>query len=149
VNSIPWKLYKGETIPLSLLKEHPYSDSMEILTGKIITEIRGLQIIALPGYATDFASIPRAFRWFIDYDDDRIKRAAICHDILFNKKFGTLGYCASIMYDIMIRDGIPRWKAKVIRRAVETHIAERLFDKRDLFDLENSKFCRLEIPHEF
>ncbi len=52
-----------------------------------LPKLFGFGIIIVPcGFETDFASVPRFLRLFIDNDDGDIRAAAVLHDYLYSKQ---------------------------------------------------------------
>lgn len=81
------------------------------------TTIRGH--VVPNGYQTDGASIPRPF-WFVvgsPFAPDVI-RAAIVHDYLYSHRKVTRLEADDLLYEVMVADGVPRWRALVIHLAV-------------------------------
>lgn len=147
--TIPWTASKVPTVRRELLESHPYSDRIEVVQEPfdIFIYYTGLahpyRIRAEVGYAFDYASIPRCFSWILDYKDDRLSFGALAHDIPFNHKYGTLEFASTLIKDISIDRGYPRVKANLVYWAVRGNIARRMWNNRDAFDLENSKFSSI------
>ena len=81
------------------------------------TQIRGH--VVPNGYQTDGASIPRPF-WFVvgsPFSPDVI-RAAMLHDFLYSHRKVSRIDADDLLYEVMIADGVPRWRALVIHVAV-------------------------------
>jgi len=65
----------------------------------------------LPGFLTDLASVPRAFRGFVDNDDDRLVLAVLIHDYLFSTHGLPFAYANELLYQVARQCGYPRRKA--------------------------------------
>ena len=114
-----------------------------------------IDFIAKKGYYFDGASIPKSFEWFIKPDDPMLVVASFVHDICFNWQFNTCEWAAELMYAVMrwhlrgIKKSFRRFKLKiksrVIRRAVETRYAERLFNNPDIGDIVNRDFSNIKV----
>jgi hypothetical protein len=81
--------------------------------------------------------------------------ASFVHDICFNWKYNSCEWAAELMYAVMrwhlrgIKKSFRRFKLKiksrVIRRAVETRYAERLFNNPDIGDIVNRDFSNIKV----
>lgn len=80
----------------------------------------GLTVVVPAGFITDFASIPVALHWFIRPSHESIMRAAIVHDWLYSTHQTSRGIADAMFEHVMRLDGMPRRKAKLCRRAVNT-----------------------------
>ncbi len=77
------------------------------------------------GFVTDFASIPRPLWWFASPTDYPVLRASLLHDYLYRTGHRIdRKYADKLFYKLMVEDGMPRWKAKLVYWAV------RIFAKR-------------------
>jgi hypothetical protein len=105
-------------------------------------------------FITDFASIPKIFRWFCKPEEDLVKKASVVHDICFNLKYKNLEESAELMYCMMeyhIRNlktnrfnkFLLKVKAKIIKKAVETFIANKQFKETDENDIYNKNYCSI------
>jgi len=65
----------------------------------------------LPGFITDLASVPRAFRSFIDNDDDWLVIAVLIHDYLFSTHGLPFAYANELLYQVARQCGYPKRKA--------------------------------------
>jgi hypothetical protein len=125
----------------------------EPVTVTIVTDKEKFIFSAQEGYWFDYASIPECFEWFIEPDDPMLVVASFVHDICFNWKYRSCEWSAWLMYELMryylktVKKGIKRlklkFKSRVVRRAVETNYAERLFNNPDLTDITNRKFSSI------
>lgn len=78
-----------EKLPVIL---YPDPLHIEVVPGTWMNELlkdytciyRGEQIVVPAGFRTNFASIPRFFKAFMDNDDPRIKEGAVLHDFLYD-----------------------------------------------------------------
>ena len=67
------------------------TDKRELLQGLVFTAKDGIIVVARKGFVTDYASIPKFLRSWIDQDSGRIRDAAVIHDYLY--KYGySLGF---------------------------------------------------------
>jgi hypothetical protein len=97
------------------------------------------------GFVFDHASIPkipffRRWRW-----DNDLNIASYVHDIMFIHQYKDYKYCADIMNDIMVYEGVNDRKRNLIHRAVKTKIAERLFINSNERDAINKLFCEATL----
>lgn len=91
-----------------------------------VSERFGLSITAPTGFRTDIASVPRAFRSFIDNDDPGVFQPAIIHDYicknegdlpegLFDRKFAD-----EVMLEGMEICGLPTTQRRAVYLAIRT-----------------------------
>jgi len=69
------------------------------------------------GFKTDFASVPRLF-WIIFPPDGRYSQSAVLHDFLYSKKIRSRKESDMIFLESMEVLGVPKWKRRVMYRAV-------------------------------
>jgi hypothetical protein len=69
------------------------------------------------GFATDFASVPRAF-WRIIPPWGKYNRAAVVHDWIYSENRFSRKAADWIFLDLMRRLGVSWWKRTVMYRAV-------------------------------
>lgn len=71
------------------------------------------------GFMTDFASIPRIFRWLLDPTGTPHQVAAVAHDYLYaaSKDVSRLG-ADMVLREAALAAGTPKWKAAVLYYAV-------------------------------
>jgi len=75
--------------------------------------------IAVPcRFETDFASVPKRFRRWIDNDEHWLVRPAVLHDWLYSEGVGTRAQADKILYRAALSEGAPRWAAWVVWAAV-------------------------------
>ena len=86
---------------------------------RYISLVGGEHLITVPdGFVTDFASIPRAFRWMITgHGKDRW--AAVVHDWLYAEKYDRKK-ADEIFYEALLISGVNKIKARTMYRAVRT-----------------------------
>lgn len=77
----------------------------------------GLQITVRMGFITDFASIPRWYRWRFD-PCGKHGRAAIIHDWLYASEKLPRDQADRIFLEAMAADNVNSWNRKVMYRAV-------------------------------
>lgn len=78
---------------------------------------KGEKIVVPVGFSTDFASIPRAFR-FLFTGHDRTRQAAVIHDYLYRKRIGTRKRADEVFLQAMEDAQVPRWKRYTMYAAV-------------------------------
>jgi len=90
-----------------------------ILLSHLVYENDDLVITIHPGFDFDGASIPQIF-WSIIGSPmtGRYQRAACLHDALYASRLFDRSYCDNLFYQAMIREGVPKFKAKLIYYAV-------------------------------
>lgn len=77
---------------------------------------RGLITVPL-GFVTDFASVPRGFRWLITGHDET-RKPAVLHDYLYSMAAGNR-LDADRSFRLALRDtNTPAWKRELAYRAV-------------------------------
>ena len=78
----------------------------------------GDYIVVPRGFKTDYASIPKILRSYIDQDGGRIRDAAVLHDYLYSSRI--LSKEASDYYfkEAMLSLGMPKRKAWICWKAV-------------------------------
>lgn len=69
------------------------------------------------GVIVDGASVPR-IAWSYVPPDGRHRRAAFCHDISYARKLVSKKLADQMFYDMLIEDGVSRWRASIMYRAV-------------------------------
>lgn len=90
-----------------------------------LTYQRGNVTITVPvGFTSDFASIPRFAKWYVDDDEPDIVRAAVVHDFIYSRR-GLLasrglsrGDADAILKDAMLSSGASETKAFIVWAAV-------------------------------
>jgi len=92
------------------------------ISGKLITpfavKVRGKEITVPAGFKTDFASVPRLF-WNLAPPWGKYSRAAVVHDWLYQSGITEKDVADLIFKALMIRYGVPAWKAEVMYKAVK------------------------------
>lgn len=90
-----------------------------VLNGPVQVTRRGVLAFTVPaGFRTDLASVPRPFWLITGGKTGRHQRAAVCHDYQCVVKEMSYRDAAQAFLDIMIQDGVPRWRAKLMYWAV-------------------------------
>ena len=146
----PWETNTLDTVPDCLLEEHPYSDRMTIIQKDIVLRAmvksgKVFECVVNAGFAFDFASVPRIFNGIVPYNDPILAWGALVHDVAFNRKFRSLKLSADLIHDVSVYFGYCGARARLVRFAVKTNRARRLWRDRDLFDIENSKYCNIRL----
>ena len=77
-----------------------------------------LTIIAPCGFETDFASIPKRLRGWIDNDESWLVRPAVLHDWLYSEGRLPRARCDRILYRAALAEGAPRLAAWTVWAAV-------------------------------
>lgn len=150
-NLVPWLHNEVPTVPIDLLKSHPYSDRMVILQRPVVAMVIYeepdviVTVTADAGYAFDHASVPRSLSNIVQYDDPALSKGAFIHDICFNHEIGGLDFSASILRDVALYFGYNKRKTNLVHFAVKTNIARRLYNKRDEFDKANCAFSHIRL----
>ena len=75
------------------------------------------QITVPKGFRTDLASVPRIL-WCLIPPFGRYSQAAVIHDYLYHFQEGTKKVADEIFYELMLRYGTYKWKAKIMYLAV-------------------------------
>ena len=78
---------------------------------------RGPAITVPPGFVTDFASIPRGFRWWIT-GHGKTRKPAVIHDYLYATWGSHRDKADKIFLEALGEVGVSPWKAKLCYRAV-------------------------------
>ena len=146
----PWEENCIETVPDCLIEDHPYSDRMTIVQKDITLRamLKGgkvLECAVKAGYAFDFASVPRALNPIVPYNDALLAWGALVHDVAFNRQYRSLKFSADLIRWVAVYFGYSRVRAQLVYIAVITNIARRMWRDRDLFDIENSRFCNIRL----
>jgi uncharacterized protein DUF1353 len=109
-----------------VLKVQPLPDDTwrlaEPLTYDVGVEGSGVTVTVPEGFVTDFASIPRGL-WNLFPKWGRHGHAAVVHDFLYWRKWYSEGSITrkradAIFLEAMVVLGTPRWKARLMYRAV-------------------------------
>ena len=75
--------------------------------------------IAVPvGFKTDYASIPKILRSYIDQDSGRIRDAAVLHDYLYTTCILSREASDHYFHEAMIGLGMPKFKAWIAWKSV-------------------------------
>lgn len=78
----------------------------------------GNYILSEPaGLLVDGASVPR-IAWSYVPPDGRHRRASFAHDVHYCRKTLPKKLADQMFYDMLIEDGVPRWRAGIMYRAV-------------------------------
>ena len=98
----------GSIVPNSWVLDHPVSVTRH-----------GVHAFTVPaGFKTDLASVPRPFWLITNGKTGRHQRGSVAHDWLCTTKIMSAKEAAKVFLDIMIQDGVPKWRAKSMYRAV-------------------------------
>jgi hypothetical protein len=92
------------------------------LTGKLLkpftVKVKGKEITVPVGFMTDFASVPRLF-WRLAPPWGLYSRAAVVHDWLYQSGAFDKETTDLIFKALMVRYGVPAWKAQLMYAAVK------------------------------
>lgn len=78
---------------------------------------RGKTIVVPSGFETDFASVPRVFR-FLFTGHDRTRQAAVIHDYLYRTGTGSRKWADKVFLQAMAEAQVPTWKRYSMYAAV-------------------------------
>lgn len=103
----------------------PYLDDLVVrVEGKRYTltrhfryQTRNGKVTVPAGFKTDFASVPRVFR-FIVTGHDLTRKAAVIHDYLYQSGLGRRKTADKIFLMAMDESGVPAWKRYAMYYAV-------------------------------
>ncbi len=70
------------------------------------------------GFETDFASVPKFLRWFIDNDDVRVREAATLHDFLYRTHWVPRKTADKMFLEALKAKGCPLGKRLILWAAV-------------------------------
>jgi hypothetical protein len=89
------------------------------LTEDYAVSVAGWRYTIAAGFLTDGASIPRAFWRVVGHPlfGDSLP-AAILHDCLYRSEYWQREYSDALFRKLLIRNGVPRWRAWLMYRAV-------------------------------
>ena len=77
-----------------------------------------LAVVVPCGFETDFASIPKRLRGWIDNDEAWLARPAVLHDWLYSQASLPRARCDAILRRACLAEGAPQWAAWVVWTAV-------------------------------
>lgn len=79
----------------------------------------GRDIVVPAGFETDLASVPRAFRCYLDDDSPFIRAPSALHDYLYTSPGAfTRKSCDDILYSAMLESGATKIQAGIVYFAV-------------------------------
>ena len=88
-----------------------------------------LTYIFHPGFITDFASVPKRLRGFIDNTAPDMRLPAIVHDINYSSHFFDFKTSNAVFKQMIRMCGGSRVRALFAHWAVSTHYAKKCYDK--------------------
>lgn len=103
----------------------------------------------LPGFRTDFGSIPVIFRWFVpsrSETNDVLNMAFVVHDACYSSGLVHKDLADQMLHDILIDAGISRFRAKMVKWAVGNFAACHYGPENDTDD--NDLFVDLKVYSE-
>jgi len=127
-------------------RHNPDPEDLWVITEEIELPLwSGDTLLILPGFCTDWASIPKPVRPLLPHDALCVRRAAVTHDALYNIGGERYDWHDSneVFRRIILEDGGSRTYAKLAHWGVETKIGEWHFNTEKVFDIQNREFCRL------
>ena len=78
-----------------------------------------VKIFMIPAdFITDFATIPKAFRWLIDDNDSVIRDAAVLHDFLYSKRSRVHQNVSRLQADKLLIEAMKSLGASWFKRAL-------------------------------
>ncbi len=77
-----------------------------------------LAVVVPCGFETDFASVPKWFRHWIDNDEHWLVRPAVLHDWLYWQGRLPRSVCDAILRRACLSEGAPAWAAWTVWAAV-------------------------------
>ena len=110
-------------------------DTQLILSTGVILHYR-----FLPGYRTDFASVPKRLRGLIDNTAPDMRLPAVVHDINFKVHMKSITFWVTnkIFRQMIRKAGGSRWRAFWAWVAVSTRYARRLYNKKEAVNIDKS-----------
>lgn len=101
------------------------------------------------GFCTDWASVPKAFRSFVDNDDRLLMLPSLMHDALFKTKFfgkNKIGYdTANEIFDsLMEYFGVKSSTRDAVMSSVSSWIGYNIYKKEQDRDSEKYLHCQIE-----
>lgn len=91
------------------------TDNYKLLTALVfISNKYKTSFIASAGFITDFASIPKALRSFVDNDEADLRDASVIHDSLYASKEVSREVADNVLYEAMVDLGANKYKAYLV-----------------------------------
>ena len=103
----------------------------------------------LPGFRTDFGSIPVVFRWLVPSHsdtDDVLNIAYATHDAIYSSGLASREVADEMLYSMLLESELPRWKAKLVFWAVRNFASDHYDPEHDKDD--NDLFVELSVYTE-
>lgn len=127
---------------------------LRALCARVLVEIQlesgmWLQFEFLPGFITDFASVPGFFRGLVDNDDERIIAAALVHDFLFSTHGLPFKMSNQMFRQIAVSQGYPRIRARFAYIAVNSIIARHVWNDTTDRSPWSRQRAQMLIPRPF
>lgn len=85
-------------------------DKYEILNDVVVFIAPATPIIIYKGSVLDFASVPKAFHFLIDKDDNAVAIGALVHDVLYQTEWFSRSVADAIFLQLMKYRQAPAWK---------------------------------------
>lgn len=102
-----------------VVKRDVKKDNAWIVDEPLVWEDDKYEITVLKGFDFDFASIPKFMQVFLPKDGQEYDRAACLHDALYASNWLPKDECDRLFYEAMILDGVPKYRAKYMWKAVQ------------------------------
>jgi len=121
-----------------IVKRDVKKDNSWIVQEPLVWEDEKYEIRVLKGFDFDFASIPKFMQLFLPKDGQEYDRAACLHDALYASQRLPKSECDRLFYDAMIQDGVPKYRAKYMYKAVQL-FGNSAYNSADYIDYYKSK----------
>lgn len=109
-----WHLTPRTLIAFRRLDHNKY----EVLHDTVVFLAPQSPLMVYKGTITDFASVPRIFRWLIDKDDQGITIPALAHDMLYQSHWTSRRVADAIFLNLMRYRRAPWWRRTFAYMAV-------------------------------
>lgn len=115
---------KFRALSLDELRAHKSADQLWELMEPFAFETPSLSVTVPAGFVSDFASVPRLVRWYVDDDDPAILPGSIVHDYVYGRRGMLEGRKISraeadaLLRDAMLTAGAGKTLAAVVHAAV-------------------------------
>ena len=89
-----------------------------VTQGRLVFDAGGVTYSVPSGFLTDWASIPRVFRWLLDPVSKPYQVAALMHDFLYSSGAMTRRQADLVLLEGARLVGSPEWQARIMYYAV-------------------------------
>lgn len=115
---IPEVFFERHVI-VELADNGKYKTAADLVAFARLPLVAVIRLAEVPkGFETDFASVPKGFRWLIDNDGPGIRHAAILHDFLYRERKFARSDADLLFWAAMRTANMPAWKAGLAYWAV-------------------------------